>query len=177
MIAQAKIPKEALTEVPVKFDISLLLNGRVDVWPGYSINEPITAEEKGYPVNLMWPSDYGISLYADVLFTTEEILRTNPTLVRDVVQATMEGWKMAFANPDQAVTYTLKYGADLKQEHERKMLEASKPLVSPDNKPLGWMDVAVWQQMHRLLRESGFLKKDVDVSLAFRVDYIPQNAK
>lgn len=177
MIAQAKVTKESLTEIPVKFDISLLLTGAVDVWPGYSINEPITAEEKGYPVQLIWPSDYGVSLYADVLFTTEETLRTNPTLVRDVVQATLEGWRKAFENPEQTVAYTLKYGAELKKDHERKMLDASKPLVSPDDKPLGWMDVAVWQQMHRLLRKSNFLKNDVDVSQAFRVDYISQSVK
>src|SRR5437868_9569075 len=45
-----------LTELPVKFDMTPLLTGQIDVWPGYVINEVITAREKGFDVNIIWPS-------------------------------------------------------------------------------------------------------------------------
>lgn len=171
MMRKAGISPSSLTEIPVKFDISPLLSKEVDVWPGYSINEPITAEEKGFPVELIWPEKYGIHLYADVLFTTEEMLRTHPDMVKAVVDATVEGWSKAFVDRDTAVTYTLKYSDQLTREHERRMLDASYPLVAPDTK-IGSMDMAVWQEMARLLRDSGFLKSDIDISKAFRVDFV-----
>jgi len=49
--------------------------------------------------------------------------------------------------------------------------------VVPDDKPIGFMDLAVWQEMRDMLRKGGFLKKDVDPSLAFRVDFLPEKAK
>lgn len=174
MMKKAGLSSSDVQEIPVKFDISLLLAKRIDVWPGYSINEPITAEEKGFPVNLIWPDAYGINLYADVLFTTEEMLRTQPAVVKAVVEATVKGWEEAFANRELAVTYTLKQSNYLNREHERKMLDASYSLVLPDDKPIGWMEMSVWEEMHQLLRKNDFIKTDVDLSKAFRVDFIPR---
>lgn len=177
MLRKAGVTVDPANEIPVKFDISPLLSKTVDVWPGYSINEPITAEEKGFPVNIIWPSDYGIHMYADVIFTTEEMLRTHPDLVKKVVGATVEGWFKAFSDRETAVAYTLRYGKELTRAHESKMLDASYSLVVPDDKPIGFMDLAVWQEMHDMLRKGGFLKKDVDPLLAFRVDFLPEKAK
>lgn len=174
MMKKVGLSSGDVQEIPVKFDISPLLAKSIDVWPGYSINEPITAEEKGFPVNLIWPDAYGIHLYADVLFTTEEVLRTQPTVVKAVVEATVKGWEEAFANRELAVTYTLKQSNQLNREHERRMLDASYSLVLPDDKPTGWMDMSVWEEMYQLLRKNDFLKTDVDLSNAFRVDFIPK---
>lgn len=174
MMKKAGLSSGDVHEIPVKFDISPLLAKSIDVWPGYSINEPITAEEKGFLVNLIWPDTYGIHLYADVLFTTEEMLRTQPTVVKAVVEATVKGWEEAFANRELAVTYTLKQTDQLNREHERRMLDASYSLVIPDDNPIGWMDMSVWEEMYQLLRKSDFLKTDVDLSKSFRVDFIPR---
>ena len=174
MMKKAGLSPSNVQEIPVKFDISPLLAKNIDVWPGYSINEPITAEEKGFSVNLIWPDEYGIHLYADVLFTTEEMLRTRPTVVKSVVEATIKGWKEAFSNRQQAVMYTLRQSNQLNEDHERRMLDASYPLVFPDGKPIGWMDIAVWDEMYQLLRNEGFVKSDIDLASAFRVDFIPR---
>ena len=74
-MAGAGLDTSLVNEQPVKFDISPLLSGQIDVWPGYAINEPVTAEEKGFPVNIIWPSDYGVNLYADTIFTTEDMIK------------------------------------------------------------------------------------------------------
>lgn len=173
MLRNSKITASQFTEIPVKFDISPLLTGQVDVWPGYSINEPIAAEEQGYQVNLIRPSDYGVTLYADVLFTTEEMVRTQPQIVRAVVGATVEGWQQAFEHPEAAIDDTLKQATGLNRSHEEKMLQASRPLIMPDSQPIGTMDVAVWKSMLTMMRTEGFLKRDVDVMAAFRTDFLP----
>src|SRR5580692_8376653 len=88
VLAKAKIDKSQLTEIPVKFDLTPLLSGTVDVWPGYLINEVLAAKEKGFDVNIVTPSDYGIDLYADTLFTTERMLKEKPDVVKKFVAAT-----------------------------------------------------------------------------------------
>lgn len=173
MLSKARVESSKFTEIPVKFDIARLLSKEIDVWPGYSINEPITAEEQGFPVNLIWPDSYGIHMYADVLFTTEQMLRTHPDLVQQVVAATLEGWKRALADKETAIVYTLRYSDKLNKDHEMRMLNASEKLIAPDDKPIGLMESAVWTEMEQLMKQSDFIKTDVDISKAFRIDFIP----
>ncbi len=174
MLEKAGVSSKGFTEVPVKFDISPLLDGQVDVWPGYSINEPITAEEKGYAVNLILPSDYGIHFYADVLFTTESLVRTHPDVVAAVTQATVQGWQEALLHKDQAVAYTLRYGSQLTKEHEMKMLIASAPLIAPQGRAIGSMDAAVWKEMDDTMVAEHFLSHEVDVAHAFATEFLPR---
>jgi ABC-type nitrate/sulfonate/bicarbonate transport system substrate-binding protein len=172
VIAKAAIDKSKLNEVPVKFDISPLLAGTVDVWPGYLINEVLAAKEKGFDVNIVSPTDYGIDLYADTLFTTEKMLAEKPDVVRKFVTATLKGWSSAIAEPEEAARITLKYGSKLTYDHEFAMMKASLPLLKPDAKPVGWMDAANWSAAQKLLVDAGFQKTPVDVSKAFTVDFL-----
>jgi NitT/TauT family transport system substrate-binding protein len=172
VIARAAIDKSKLNEVPVKFDISPLLAGTVDVWPGYLINEVLAAREKGFDVDVVSPTDYGIDLYADTLFTTEKMLAEKPDVVRKFVAASLQGWSSAIAAPEEAARITLKYGSKLTYDHELAMMKASLPLLKPDAKPVGWMDAANWSAAQKLLVDAGFQKSPVDVSKAFTVDFL-----
>ena len=82
-------------------------------------------------MNIVNPSDYGIDLYADTLFTTEAMLKEKPDVVRNFVAATLKGWNAAIAAPEEAAKITLKYGDKLTYEHELAMVKASVPLLSP----------------------------------------------
>jgi NitT/TauT family transport system substrate-binding protein len=173
MMAKAGVDTAKVKEVPVKFDIAPLLNGTVDVWPGYEINEVLAAREKGFEVNVVSPSSYGIDLYADTLFTTEKMLREKPDVVRKFVAATLKGWSDAIAHPDEAAKITVDVGGSkLTYEHELAMMKASQPLLTGEGGALGAMDEAHWRSMQALLVEGKFLKAPVDVTQAFTVDYL-----
>jgi NitT/TauT family transport system substrate-binding protein len=172
ILAKAGIDKAKLNEIPVKFDITPLLAGAVDVWPGYLINEVLAAREKGFDVNIVSPPDYGIDLYADTLFTTEKMLKEKPDVVRKFVNATLRGWSGAIAAPEEAAQITVKYGAKLTYEHELAMMKASLPLLQPDAQPVGWMDAANWSATQKLLVEAGFQKTPVEIGKAFTVEFL-----
>src|SRR5258708_13286456 len=106
VLAKAGIDKTKLNEIPVKFDISPLLAGTVDVWPGYLINEVLAAKEKGFDVNVVSPPDFGIDLYADTLFTTEKMLKDKPDVVRKFVAATLKACPTPIAPPQEAAQIT-----------------------------------------------------------------------
>jgi NitT/TauT family transport system substrate-binding protein len=173
VLAKAKVDKSQLTEIPVKFDITPLLTGTIDVWPGYLINEVLAAKEKSFGVNIINPSDYGIDLYADTLFTTEAMIKEKPDVVRRFVAATLKGWDSAIAMPEEAAKITVKSGDKLTYDHELAMMNASVPLLKPDNKPIGFMDLAGWISMQNLLVGAGFQKEPVDVAKAFTTKFMP----
>lgn len=172
MMKKTGIDTSRIAEIPVKYDMTPLFSEQVDVWPGYAINEPIVAEEKGFPVNLIWPPDYGVTLYADALFTTESIAKERPDVVQRFVRSTLRGWEHALQHPEEAVDYTLKYGKQLNREHELKMMRASIPLVKPDDKPIGWMERSTWEEMENLLRNQNFIKQSVDVTKAYTMQFL-----
>ena len=174
VLAKAGIDKAKLTEMPVKFDITPLLTGTVDVWPGYLINEVLAAKEKGFDVNVIYPADFGIDLYADTLFTTEKMLKEKPEVVRNFVAATLKGWDTAIAAPEDAAKITVKFGGDkLTYDHELAMMKASLPLLKPDGKPVGFMDEAGWDAAQKLLLGAGFQKQPVNVAEAFTAKSTP----
>jgi NitT/TauT family transport system substrate-binding protein len=173
ILSTAKIDKSKLTEIPVKFDITPLLAGTIDVWPGYLINEVLAAKEKGFDVNIVYPSDYGIDLYADTLFTTEAMIKDKPDTVGKFVASTLKGWGSAIAAPEEAAKITVKFGDKLTYDHELAMMKASIPLLKPDSKPVGYMDEAAWVSAQDLLVGAGFQKARIDLSKAFTTTFMP----
>jgi len=174
MMKGAGVDTSLVNEKPVKFDITPLLTGQIDVWPGYAINEPVTAEEKGFSVNIIRPSDYGVNLYADTLFTTEDMIKNNPDLVKRFVSATMLGWNYAYDNVDEVVGYTLLYSDVLTRGHETSMMQASLTSLKPTGgETIGTMDKDVWEGMQKLLLENGYMDNSIDLDKAFTNEFLP----
>ncbi|PIR50082.1 thiamine biosynthesis protein [Candidatus Peregrinibacteria bacterium CG10_big_fil_rev_8_21_14_0_10_54_7] len=172
LLRKAGVDASKIAEIPVKYDMSPLFSGDVEVWPGYAINEPIVAQERGHSVNIIWPSDYGVYLYADALFATEELIRDRPDLVQRFVRATLKGWEYAVQNPSEAVDYALTYSDNLNAPHESAMMAASLDLLKPDARPIGTMDASVWKGMEDLLLEGGSLKSRTDIEEVYTTRFI-----
>jgi NitT/TauT family transport system substrate-binding protein len=174
VLASAGVDKKTLHEMPVKFDLSPLLTGQVDVWPGYLINEVIAAQEKGFDVTVIRPADYGVAMYADTLFTTERMLKEKPDVVRKFVAATIHGWSDAVADVEGAARTTVKFGNKLEFAHELAMMKASIALIKPDKEPIGASKPAEWEELQKKLIAAEFQKTKVDVSKAFTNAELPQ---
>jgi NitT/TauT family transport system substrate-binding protein len=174
VLKSANVDKASLHEVPVKFDLSPLLTGQVDIWPGYVINEVIAAEEKGFEVSVIKPADYGVRMYADTLFTTERLLKEQPELVKKFVAATIHGWTDAVADPEAASRITVKFGNKLEYGHELAMMKASIPLIKAGSDPIGVSRQADWEDLQTKLIDAGFQKTKVDVSSAFTNEELPK---
>jgi ABC-type nitrate/sulfonate/bicarbonate transport system substrate-binding protein len=172
MLKKAGISSQKLTEIPVKFDMTPLLTGQLDVWPGYLINEVLAAREKGFDVTIISPADYGLDFYADTLFTTEAMVRDHPDQVRRFVAATLKGWTDAVAHPEEAAKYTVMQNNKLSYPYELAMMKESISLLKPDAQPIGSMQVADWARLQTLLVQGGFLKAPIDLSKAFTTQFL-----
>jgi NitT/TauT family transport system substrate-binding protein len=112
MMSKLGIDRSKIKEVSVGYDAAELLTGKVEVSTGYIINEPQLVVEAGKEINTMLMSDYGINMYADVLFTTDEMIAKRPELVAKMLRATLKGWQYAIEHEEEAVNITLKYAKD-----------------------------------------------------------------
>ena len=165
------------TEVPVSYDPSPLIQGQVDAFADWAINAPISVEEKGYAVNLIFPADYGINMYADVIFTTEDVLKKKRSALVCFLHATMKGYEYAIEHSEEAIAATLKRDSNLRKEHESRMFEASVPLWKPEGKRLGEMKVADWSRLNDILVTTGLMKKKVRINQAVNLELLREAYK
>jgi ABC-type nitrate/sulfonate/bicarbonate transport system substrate-binding protein len=174
VLKSAGVDKSTLHEVPVKFDLSPLLTGQVDVWPGYLINEVLAAEEKGFEISVIRPAEYGVAMYSDTLFTTERMLREKPEVVKSFVAASIRGWAHAVADPEAAARITLRFGNKLEYAHELAMMKASIPLIKAGAGSIGVSDQRDWETLQNMLIDAGFQKGKTDIAKAFTNTALPQ---
>jgi ABC-type nitrate/sulfonate/bicarbonate transport system substrate-binding protein len=147
-LAAAGVDPGTVTEVDVQPDqMQLLFDGTVDSWLGYAQDEPIRAEVAGYPVSTIFPADYGIGGYEGLLITLESTISQQPDLVKRFVQASYEGWRYALEHQDEAAEILETWAPDNSLEFQKLAVHAVAPLVDIPQMPVGWIDLARWQQL------------------------------
>ncbi len=172
MMTRLGLDPQSVRQMDFGYDLSPFLSGQVDIWPCYIINEVQTVRKLGYSVNVILPDDYGVHLYGDSLFTTDQLIRDNPELVLRFVRATLKGWRWAVENPKAAGAFALKYDSRLDVEHQQDIMQASVPLIHTGKDPIGWMQAEVWEGMHAVLLKQKILSKPVDLNNVFTLAFL-----
>jgi len=144
-----------------------LVNGELDVRTGFVTNEPVILRQQGYEVNIILPSDYGIDLYSNVIFTTEDTLANKPDLVEDFLRATLMGFDDAIDDPKSAAELSVSHNAELNLDNELASMQASLPLLRPAGRSSGMMEAQAWEMTHRILLDQGVLAAPIDYEAAF----------
>jgi ABC-type nitrate/sulfonate/bicarbonate transport system substrate-binding protein len=170
--AQGIDPESVNTIDRVDFTDEALLSGGADVIDAWVTNEVVSLTMKGEPINFILPSDYGIDVYPNVIFTTEALLNSQPEVVKTFVQATIKGMQYTADNPEEAVDLTLKYNETLNRESELEAMQRSLPLLNPANSKVGAMTDRVWQISYDILVEQGLLQPDFDLQSAYTLDLL-----
>jgi NitT/TauT family transport system substrate-binding protein len=148
-----------LKRAPYGFDLAPFYKGETLIWAGYAMNQPVDAKLAGHDVNIIFPDDYGVHGYDDILFVSEDLLRRKPTVAEKYVRAVVKGWRYAIEHADEATAITMALRDTLKRDKQAAMLLASIPLIHTGERPLGWMKREVWQGAAELLEEHGILAR------------------
>lgn len=152
--------------------VESLIAGLDDAVVVYSNNEPIQLESRGYPVNVINVSDY-LPMVGNGLLTNESTMGQNPDLVRGMVTAILQGIQYTIDNPDEAYTISMKYIQNLQANDpiQKSILAASIELWKA-NRP-GFSQASAWENMENILRTTGLIKTDLDVSKAYTNQFVP----
>lgn len=169
LMAKLGIDRSKIQEIPVQFNLSVLFNGTVEVFPAFITNQPITARDSGFEVNIIDPDQYGISPGGNVFFTSEETLQKK----RDVLEAFLRAELAAIMdsqamNDGEVVDCVLKYNDQLKRDTEIKIWQATKALILPkDRSVVGIMPRDKWEHTAQLFKQTGLLKNSPDLDRCY----------
>jgi len=172
LLKRLNLDVNQVTIEPYKYDHSPLYEGKADITYGYSTGGLIRMYQTGRDFNLIWPSDYGVHLYADTLFTTDQMVAENPELVTRFLRATLRGWREAIGNSDEAVATTMKYAREADADLQTQMMAAVLPLVHTGEDQIGWMRPQVWQGMHNILLEQNLLAEPIELSQVYTMQFL-----
>ena len=169
-----KLDIEDVEIIPYTSEIENFYNGEVDITPAFSAGSLIGIQQEYPDVNVIWPLDYGIHLYSDTIFTTDELIAEDPDLVLRFLRATLKGHQYALENLEEATEICLKYAEDKDPEVQSAMLEASLPLIYTGYDEIGWMRYEVWQDMYDILNEQELLAGPVNIEEAYTLEFLQQ---
>lgn len=171
MMSKLGIDRRTIMEIGIGYDASELAEGKVDVSNGYIINEPQLLIERGRELNIMMVANYGVNMYADVVFATEDTLNNYPEITKSFLTATLDGWRYAIENQEESVDIIMKYAKDTTREHQKNMLISSIPLIQTGKSPLGAMEKSEWEQAEKILWEQKIIDKRVNVEEVFTEEF------
>jgi NitT/TauT family transport system substrate-binding protein len=127
----------SLTEVDQNLSIGPFLHKAVDAAMAMRYNEYHRLFQAGVnpeEVKIFEFADLGLNFPEDGIYTRAELWRTRPELCRRFTQATLDGWRRAFADPERALeaVMTRVDAAHLptNREHQRWMLSVMQNIIT-----------------------------------------------
>ncbi|MDA3923998.1 MAG: ABC transporter substrate-binding protein [Kiritimatiellae bacterium] len=156
-----KIDRKLIKEVPIKYGLIPFLNGDLDVYPGALTNEKIAIEKEGIKLRVIKPSDYGISTWGNVVFTSELAISNRGQDLKKFVQATIRGWKFCLSqnHEEEVLEFLKKHSSKIDIEKERIALRETVKLVS--SKEIGTVDTEELSDIIEQLKESGLISESM----------------
>lgn len=171
MLLKQKIDRSKLNEVAQIPDVSQLLTNQVDVKMVYEMNDPVLLKIQGKETNIIRFRDYGVDFYGDTLFTTEDMIKNHPDVVKKFVKASFKGWNYAIENPIEAIDETMKVNPNLNKEAQLGYLQTSIPIVSKDGK-LGFSNKDIWENMEKELINQKVMTESIEIDKTFTNDFL-----
>ncbi|OQY26760.1 MAG: hypothetical protein B6243_13740 [Anaerolineaceae bacterium 4572_5.2] len=172
MMGQLGIDRSQINETDMTtFDVFECLE-TADVCSHYATNGLARANYEGIDATAIWPNDYGVPFYADVIFSADEFIAQHPDVVERFVRATLKGWQKAIEDPELAAEAALKYDAELDKGFQLEAMKISIPLIDTGQDTIGFMRPVVWQEMHDIALEQGLIDAPVDLSTVYTNEFV-----
>lgn len=125
----------------------LLQSGEFDAIQCLVMVEPLELEEEGFEIQVMPAYEWGYEVYSQVIATSDRLIETEPKAIKQFLQATFDGWRYAFAHPQEAANIIVTHYLDDSTAHmQEKIIKALYPLFigQLNLDKLGWMEPSRW---------------------------------
>ena len=172
--AQGIDMQKQITMVPIGFGVAPLLAGQVDAMVGFTMNEPLTAEDKGIQVGEMLFADYGVKMYGLTISTREDLLKSDPATVRAFLKASLKGLEYGAAHPDDVVAAIRKVVPQANPNRERRLWDKIvKTVLYPkgSEKRVGLQTESGWTETQDILFGLKLIEEKVPVGTIFTNAY------
>jgi NitT/TauT family transport system substrate-binding protein len=135
---------------------------------GYSFSEPYLARAQGIDPVVLLVSELGYNPYTSCLVADESLIKSNPTMVRKFVQASIRGWEKYLADPQATNRRIAELNRDQTMESLEFALSDVRRLARWDSAtqstmlPMGTMTAERFAELGESLRDIGFIAADDD---------------
>jgi NitT/TauT family transport system substrate-binding protein len=156
--------------IPQGYTLNLFLMDGVDAASAMRYNEYHSLLNAGLDADELTTfhlADLGFDFPEDGIYCLAQTLNDRPEAVRGFVQASLEGWREAFAHPEQALAIVMDHvrAANLptNRVHQKWMLEQMAPLIFPPGSatPPGVLAEDVYKRVAADLFEAGIINDTV----------------
>lgn len=168
MLASANLKLSDIQGVSIGFDMTPLLEGKIDAQIAYVSGQPVELRKMDKSPVFFPGNDHGYKFYGNVIVSGDNYLKKHPKETQMFLQATALGWEDACQDLDSAVDIILTNQPDLERESQREGLNILCQLAFPESKPShktwGRMKSSTWENSVKSLKMAGKLDKDVSTS-------------
>jgi NitT/TauT family transport system substrate-binding protein len=153
-------------EVPQSATLNLFLRGGVEVASAMWYNEYHQILEAGVnpgELTTFFMADYGMNFPEDGIYCLADTVQRRPEICQAFVAASVEGWRYAFAHPDEALDIVMQYvkAANVATDrvHQKWMLEKMQQIIEPPgwHLPMGTLTPEAYQRVAAALKASGLI--------------------
>jgi NitT/TauT family transport system substrate-binding protein len=158
-----------------------LIDGKVDAIGGYVQSYAPIIEIRGKsPVRSFWFSDYNVNVVSNGIIAHNDLIKSDPDLLRAFVPASIKGFIHARQHPDDAAATVKKYSPTVDVAIIKREFEVSwKTWVTPNTKgkALGWGSDADWTSAISVLKQYGGVSTPLTTSQVYTNDFVPNGAE
>ncbi|MFT7002761.1 MAG: polar amino acid transport system substrate-binding protein [Sulfurimonas sp.] len=142
-----------------------LINLDTDAYTGYLTNEPFYFKQKGIDINIINPSNYGLDMYGDILFTNTKEAKKHPARVIKFKEASLKGWQYALEHKEEMIKIIKsKYAKDKSVEHLRYEADAIEEIIQYKSIPLGTLDKGRIRYTIETFKQNHLINNNIDIN-------------
>ena len=171
----ALFKREKISVIPVLQNVSVapLLRDAVDAASAMRYNEYHQLYQAGVDYDQLVVFDFaklGLNFPEDAIFTLESTWKTRPEVCRKLVKATLEGWRMCLARPEEALQSVMRRVREAQTatnvSQQRWMLKVMLELITHrvGREDLGSLSLADYHLVNQVLWDQGFISSQVPLA-------------
>jgi polar amino acid transport system substrate-binding protein len=162
MMHETGVLKKGFNRVNADFDFKAFINKEVDAHHGYITNEPYALLQKGIETNIINPQHFGVDLYGDTLFTSQNELLNHPKRVAAMKRATIRGWEYALSHQEEIIRLIqTKYAPQKSLDQLRYEAKGIESVISATTIPIGTLDYGRLEYTQNLLKRHGLINSNI----------------
>lgn len=176
LIANAGLMPSQTTIKTVDFDVvKVFTEKQADTYDLYRTDQIYLLDKANISYNQIFPEDYGLGIYGDVISASDRKISQNPDQVRAFTKATLKGWQYAIDHQPETLAILAKHANVLYEDTDylKFDLAHTAPLIrTTGGHPLGTMEFVPWNRAYQAVQASGLLKTSFDVSNTYTSEFV-----
>lgn len=161
-------------EVPQSRTVNLFLRGGIDVTSAMWYNEYHTILNAGVDqeeLNVVFLHQQGMNFPEDGMYAMAKTVHNDPALARAFADASLAGWRHAFAHPNEALDIVIRYMRDARvpanRTHQQWMLDRMQDLIMPATPQgtAGLLNRQDYESVGRAMQSEGLIRDYPDYTI------------